>query len=115
MTERNIITVLDIGTTKVRTLIALANAETGPEIVGFGEAQTQGVRKGSVVNIDKTVRSIRESLDKAKFGFDGAVSTVTVGVSGTHILGFNTSGITAIRSSEVTGEDVLRVAETAKE
>jgi cell division protein FtsA len=114
MTDRNIITALDIGTTKIRTLIALANAETGPEIVGFGEAQTQGVRKGSVINIDKTVRSIRESLERARAGFDGVVSTVTVGVSGTHILGFNTSGVTAIRSNEITHDDVLRVVDTAK-
>ncbi len=105
---------LDVGTTKVCTTIGFQD-ENGIEIVGVGSHPSHGLKKGSVVNIDKTVNSIRSSLEEAKMmaGVDD-VKTATIGIAGNHIYCFNSSGVVAIKNPEITQKDVDRVLEAAK-
>ena len=117
MTQKNITVALDIGTTKVCTLIAQDNPdqEHNLEIIGVGSHPSYGLKKGSVINIDKTIRSIRCSLEEAKLmaGLD-EIKTATIGIAGNHIYCFNSTGVIPISGPEVTEADVSRVVEAAK-
>ena len=66
MNDKNIIVGLDVGTTKVCTILGLQHPNSELEIIGIGTHPSYGLKKGSVVNIDKTVRSIQSSLEEAK-------------------------------------------------
>ncbi len=114
MNERNIIVGLDVGTTKVCTIVGINQPETGLEIIGIGSHPSHGLKKGSVVNIDKTVKSIQCSLEDARLMAGVNIEKATIGIAGSHIYSFNSSGVVAIKNSEITNEDVERVVEAAK-
>lgn len=110
----NIIAAIDIGTTKVCTTIAHIDGDE-LEIIGVGSHPSYGLKKGSVVNIDKTVHSIRSSVEEAKLmsgieNFDIA----TIGIAGNHIYSFNSSGVIPVKGSEITQDEVNQVIEAAK-
>ncbi|MGB0454893.1 MAG: cell division protein FtsA [Bacteriovoracaceae bacterium] len=104
---------LDVGTTKVCTIVGCVN---GPEveIIGIGNHPSLGLKKGSVVNIDNTVRSIKASLEEARLMAGVDIESATIGIAGSHIYSFNSSGAIPIRGTEVDEEDVRRVLEAAK-
>jgi cell division protein FtsA len=112
--EKNIVG-LDIGSTKVCTLIALVR-ESGLEPAGIGVAESKGVKKGVVVNLEETVQSIKKSVSEAEAQAKIDVETVYVGLAGSHIKSFNSRGVTpiAMRGREIVNEDVRRVIETAR-
>jgi len=112
--EKNIVG-LDIGSAKVCTLIA-AVRDSGLVPVGFGVAESRGLKKGSVVNLEETVQSIKRSVSQAETMAKVDVESVFVGLAGSHIKSFNSRGVTPIasRSREIVGEDVRRVIETAR-
>ncbi len=114
MNEKNLVVALDVGTTKVCTTIGYQD-QNGFEIIGVGSHPSHGLKKGSVVNIDKTVRSIRCSIEDAKLmaGVEN-VHTATIGIAGNHIYCFNSSGVVAVKGKEITQADVDRVLEAAK-
>ena len=114
MSKKNIIVGLDIGTTKVCTLIASCDQNGETEIIGIGNHASSGLKKGTVINIDKTVNSIRSSLNEARLMAGVEVNSASVGIAGNHIYSFNSSGVVAIRGEEVDEEDVERVLEAAK-
>ena len=66
MNEKSIIVGLDIGTTKVCTIVGVKQTNAELEIIGIGTHPSYGLKKGSVVNIEKTVSSIQASLEEAK-------------------------------------------------
>lgn len=66
MNEKNIIVGLDVGTTKVCTIVGLRRPNQELEIIGIGTYPSYGLKKGSVVNIDKTVRSIQAFTEEAR-------------------------------------------------
>jgi cell division protein FtsA len=114
MNERNIIVGLDVGTTKVCTIVGVQNPDSELEIIGIGTHPSYGLKKGSVVNIDKTVRSIQCSLEEAKLMAGVNINSATIGIAGSHIYSFNSSGVVAIKGTEITSSDVDRVLEAAK-
>lgn len=114
MNERNVIVGLDIGTTKVCTIVGIQGPNSELEIIGIGTHPSYGLKKGSVVNIDKTVRSIQCSLEEAKLMAGVNIHRATIGLAGSHIYSFNSSGVVAIKGQEITEEDVNRVLEAAK-
>lgn len=114
MNEKNIIVGLDVGTTKVCTIVGLQHPNQELEIIGIGTHPSYGLKKGSVVNIDKTVRSIQSSLEEAKLMAGVNITHATIGIAGSHIYSFNSSGVVAIKGKEITNEDVERVLEAAK-
>lgn len=120
MSEKRLHVAIDIGTTKVCTIIGAelpSTNELSPalEILGVGSHPSFGLKKGSVINIEKTVRSILSSVEEAKLmsGVAGFKSA-TIGVAGNHIYSFNSSGVVAIKGKSITEEDVLRVIDAAK-
>src|SRR5215470_2300552 len=106
---------LDIGSTKVCTLIA-AVCESGLELIGVGITDSKGLKKGAVVNLEATVDSIKKSVGEAEAMARCEVETVYVGLAGPHVKSFNSRGVTSIptRTREINNEDVRRVIETAR-
>lgn len=120
----DIVVGLDIGTTKVCTVIAevgeTGNGNSGGpgnvDILGVGVAPSLGIRRGVVVDIDQTVRAINESVRQAQRMAGADVHSVIVGVTGEHIASLNSRGVIAITHAdrEVTQNDVDRVMENSK-
>jgi cell division protein FtsA len=105
---------LDIGTTKVRAVVARKNDEGSVDIIGMGNAASTGLRKGVVVNIDATVKAIRQAVEDAERMSGVQIKSVCTGISGGHIKSFNSRGVIAVKNNEVTKHDVERVIESAK-
>src|SRR5437867_7799417 len=106
---------LDVGSMKVSTLIAAAR-ESGLEPLGLGVAESKGIKKGAVVNLEAVADSIKRSVGEAEAMARCEIETVYVGLAGPHIKSFNSSGVTSIltRMREINGEDVRRAIETAR-
>ncbi|MDR0881231.1 MAG: cell division protein FtsA [Candidatus Adiutrix sp.] len=105
---------LDIGTTKICCVAGEANNEGGVDIVGIGTHPSQGLRKGAVVNIERTVESIKRAVEEAELMAGCEITEVYVGIAGGHIEGRNSQGVIAIKNREVTPSDVERVLDAAK-
>ncbi len=117
MNEKDYSLALDVGTTKVCAILGAQTSENidGYEIIGVGSHPSYGLKKGSVVNIDKTVRSIRCAIEEAKMMAGvSEIRSATLGIAGNHIYCFNSSGVVAVKGEEITREDVERVVEAAK-
>ncbi|OAB33901.1 cell division protein FtsA [Paenibacillus glacialis] len=115
MSNNDIIVSLDIGTSKVRAIIGEVNNGTF-NIIGVGSADSEGIRKGAIVDIDQTVQSIRSAVDHAERMVGIQISEVYVGISGNHI-GLQTShGVVAVSNEdrEIGEEDIERVLKAAE-
>ncbi len=112
--KENVIVALDVGTTKVCTIIAKVD-DSKIDILGVGTHPSYGLKKGCVINIDKTVQSISHSLEEAKLmsGLSN-IKKATIGIAGNHIYSFNSSGVVATKEKEVKEKDVERVLDAAK-
>ena len=109
---------LDIGTTKVCAIVASPD-ENHPgklNILGIGRSSSDGLTRGVVTNIDKTVRSIQTAVADAQAQSGVKISAVTVGIAGDHIQSFQSRGVVAISrpENEITQEDVDRLIEDTK-
>ncbi|AZG13344.1 MULTISPECIES: cell division protein FtsA [Burkholderiaceae] len=105
---------LDIGTSKVAAVVAELRPDGSYEVIGMGQSESKGLKKGVVVNIEATVQSIQRALEEAELMADCKIAEVFTGIAGSHIRSFNSSGMVAIKDKEVTQTDVARVIETAK-
>jgi len=112
--SKDLIVALDIGTSKVVAVVAEMLPEGRFEVLGLGQHESRGMRKGVVVNIESTVNSIQHALEEAELMADCKIREVYTGIAGSHIRSFNSSGMVAIKDKEVTATDVARVLETAK-
>jgi cell division protein FtsA len=112
--SKDLLVGLDIGTSKVVTIVAEMHSDGEYEVVGIGQHESRGLKKGVVVDIEKTVASIQAALEEAELMATYKIRTVVTGIAGSHIRSFNSIGMVAIKDKEVTEADVLRVTETAK-
>ena len=112
--SKDLIVGLDIGTSKVVAVVAEMRPDGHYEIVGLGQHESRGLKKGVVVNIETTVASIQQALEEAELMADCKIRNVYTGIAGSHIRSFNSIGMVAIKDKEVTDADVARVIETAK-
>lgn len=115
MNSQDFIASLDIGTSKVRVIIGEVNQHSF-NIVGVGIAKSDGIKKGSIVDIDATVQSIREAVAEAERMVGISITGVYVGLTGNHIQLLPTHGVVAVSSDdrEIRQEDVDRVIEASK-
>jgi cell division protein FtsA len=111
--NKRLIVGLDIGTSKIVTIVAELKQEGSLEVIGVGMHESSGMRKGMVVNIDDTVAAIQRSLEEAELMADCKISTVYTGIAGSHIKSSNAKGMVKIKDKEVTQMDIDRVVETA--
>jgi len=114
LTKEDIIVGLDVGTSKVATVIAVRN-ENDVDIVGIGVAPSSGLRKGMVVDLEETISSISESVEKAQRMAGVDVDSVYCSVGGAHIESQNSKGVIAVSRAdgEISEEDVERVIDAA--
>ena len=113
MARSDLIVGLDIGTTKICTVVGEATPD-GVDIVGIGTTPSTGLRKGVVVNIEQTVQSIQKALEEAELMAGCEIRSVYAGIAGSHIKGFNSHGVIAVKGGEVTDKDVERAMDAAK-
>jgi cell division protein FtsA len=111
---RNVLSGVDVGTSKVCALIAESASEGAIALLGYGVAPCNGLRKGVVVNIEATVEAIRAATDEAVRAAGVKIGAAVVGVAGAHIRGLNSHGIVAVRGGEVGTRDVERVIDAAR-
>ena len=105
---------IDIGTTKICVLVAQVDSSGGIDIVGMGHHPSRGLKKGVVVNIKQTVASIKAAIKQAEEMSGIEVEQAVVGISGGHISSLNSTGVVAIKHTDVTQDDVDRVIEAAR-
>jgi cell division protein FtsA len=112
--NKDLIVGVDIGTSKVVVAVAEVMSDGRFQLIGLGQADSEGLRKGVVVNIEATVQSIRKAVEEAELMAACRITDVYTGIAGSHIRSFNSSGMVAIKNREVSAEDVARVIETAR-
>ncbi|MBD3165861.1 cell division protein FtsA [bacterium] len=121
MPAEEIIVGVDIGSTKVTTVIAEVSEDGEAAVLGVGHRPSPGMKRGTVVNIEKTVDAVRESVAEAEEQASVKVHSVYVGIAGDHIRSINSKGVIAVprtntqdRTGVITRADVDRVIEAAK-
>jgi cell division protein FtsA len=111
--KHSIIVGLDIGTSKICSAVG-EMTEHGVEIIGIGSHGSSGMRKGVVINIDNTVASIKKAVEEAALMAGCEINTVFTGIAGSHIKAFNSHGVVAVKTREVSQRDLDRVLDAAK-
>lgn len=111
--NKNLIIGLDIGTSKIVTIVAEAKSDGAMEIIGVGMYESSGMKKGMVVNIDATVAAIQRALGDAELMADCKIREVYTGIAGSHIKSSNANGMVKIKDREVAQADIDRAVETA--
>ncbi len=116
MARDDLIVGLDIGTSKVCAVIAQIGHDGALEIIGVGTTPSRGLRRGVVINIDATVRSLLNAVEAAEMMSGREVTGAFAGIAGGHIEGINSRGVVAVtgRDREITRDDVDRVIDAAK-
>ncbi len=113
--KERIVVGLDVGTTKICAVVAAVGDESPRcEIIGVGTTPSRGLRKGVVINIDATVDSIKKAIEEAELMSGVPIQGVYAGIAGGHIKGFNSHGVVAVKTREVTRKDVERVIDAAQ-
>ncbi|MBM7701779.1 cell division protein FtsA [Metabacillus iocasae] len=115
MNSNEVFVSLDIGTSSVKVIIGEMGNDS-LNIIGVGNVKSKGLKKGSIVDIDETVQSIRKAVEQAERMVGISIKRVVVGVSGNHVQLQNCHGVVAVSSEnrEITNEDVQRVIDAAQ-
>ena len=115
-TRKDIVTALDIGTSKICAMVGQLNKDDGIEIIGMGIVPTRGLKKGLIVNIDIVINDIKKALREAEKTSELEIKSVFMGIGGGHIKTVNSKGSVPVRreDGEIITEDTRNVIETAK-
>jgi cell division protein FtsA len=107
---------LDVGTSKVAAIVGEMMASGEVEITGLGTAESEGIRRGAVVNLEAAVESIRKAVEEAELTAGIEIDNAYLALSGTHIKGFNSRGVVAVagRNREITRDDIRRAIDAAR-
>jgi len=119
LSNEELVVGLDIGTTKVCAVIGEIGENGLLEITGVGTSPSTGLRKGVVVNIEATLRSVSQAIEAAEMMSGREVHEVWTGIGGSHIDGINSRGVVAVtgrgrETREIGGDDIKRVLEAAQ-
>jgi cell division protein FtsA len=105
---------IDVGTTKICVLVAQKLCDDQITILGIGKAPSEGLKKGIVVNIGQTVRSIKAAVKEAELMSGTTITSAYVGISGSHIHSINSQGVVPIKRGVVRVQDVGNVIAAAQ-
>ncbi len=116
MASNGILAGLDLGTTRTTAIVAEPTEDGSLRVLGWGAADTRGLKKGVVINLERTIRSIEEAVAAAEKAAEVEIDSVTVGIAGDHVKSINSRGVIAVRNpdNEITRADVERVIEAAR-
>ena len=107
---------IDVGTTKIAVAIARINEDCKPTIIGVGTSPCEGLRRGVVVNLEKTVEAITNAVNDAELMAGVEIGDAYVGIAGDHIKSLNSHGVIAVSRVDktITERDIDRVIDAAK-
>ncbi len=107
---------LDVGTSKVAAIVAEPSEAEELNIVGMGVAESHGIRRGLVVNLEAAVESIKKAIVEAELTAGIEIDNAYLALSGPHVKGFNSRGVVAVagKNHEIGPEDLSRAIEAAK-
>src|SRR6187431_2776611 len=107
---------LDVGTSKITAIVGEITDEGSLDIIGIGLADSRGIRRGVVVNLEAAVDAIKKAIDEAELTAGVEIDSVHLGLSGAHVKAFNSRGVVAVagKNREITREDVRRAIDAAK-
>jgi cell division protein FtsA len=111
---RKIITAVDLGSSKITTVISSVEDNQTPSVIGVCSYPSKGVKKGVVVNIDDATNAISESVLAAERMAGVTVSDVYVSINGEQVTSLNNKGVVAVAGSEITIDDTYRAIENAR-
>ncbi|MDD3662023.1 MAG: cell division protein FtsA [Candidatus Dojkabacteria bacterium] len=112
---KRIITALDVGSSKVCTIIAaVPEGKEPPQVIGVYTHPSAGIKKGVIVNIDEATNAIAESLAAAERMAGITVSSVYATIGGKHITSLNSRGVVAVSKDEISEDDTFRAIENAR-
>ncbi len=116
MARDRILSAIDIGSSKIVTLVATLTEEGGARIIGVSVTPSRGLRKSQVVNIEEATEAISASLEAAERMSGASVASAFVSIGGSHIASLNSHGVVAVAEpeKEITAFDVRRVIDAAK-
>ena len=116
MAKDKVVVGIDVGSSKVTTIIATIADDLTPNVIGIASVPSRGLRKGQVVDIEEAVVAITQAVESAERMAGYSVGSAFVSVDGTHIASQNSKGVVAVSdpNSEITSEDVTRVVEAAR-
>jgi cell division protein FtsA len=112
--DQQLLVSLDIGTSKIVTLVGEVNDNQQIHIIGMGSAPSYGMKRGVVVDIEQTVESIQKSVSEAENTAGCKINSAFTGIAGSHIDSMNSHGVVAVKTHEITQADVDRVIDAAK-
>jgi len=104
---------IDIGSTKICAIIAQVGDDNSIAITGAGTTKAQGLKKGSITNIELAARSIQTAVEDAKRVSGSNVSSAIVSISGAYTKSLNSNGIVNIQSKEISFKEIERVMHTS--
>lgn len=112
---KRIITALDVGSSKITTIIAsLPEGKEPPQVIGVYTHPSSGIKKGVIVNIDEATNAIAESLAAAERMAGITVSSAYASIGGKHITSINSRGVVAVSHEEISEDDTFRAIENAR-
>lgn len=116
MAKKRVVVGIDIGTSKIATIITTVSEEEVPSVVGVSKTKSHGIRKGQIVDIEEATEAVVESLEAAERMAGYQITDAFVSVGGTHVASQNSHGVVAVSEpeKEIVQSDVFRVIEAAK-
>ena len=105
---------IDIGTTKICTLVARVEGEDNLRILGVGIEPSQGIRKGSIIDLGAAAQSITRSIEKAQRSSGLEITSALVSLAGSHVSSVNSRGVVGIAGRIIDQEDVVRALDAAQ-
>jgi cell division protein FtsA len=114
MADEPIVVGIDIGTTKVCTLVARVEGEQAMRILGVGIEPSQGIRKGTIVDLQAASMAIARSIEKAERSSGMEVTSALVSLAGSHVSSVNSHGVVGISGRVIDPEDVARALDAAQ-
>ncbi len=112
--HEKIVTAIDVGTTKICVLIAQQLDGESIEILGIGKSPSDGLKKGVVVDIAKTIHSVKAAIQEAELMAGLQIESAAVGIAGGHIESVNSHGVVPVKNGEITHGDVANVLAAAQ-
>jgi cell division protein FtsA len=112
--HEKIVSAIDVGTTKICVLIAQQLDGESIDILGIGKAPSDGLRKGVVVDIGKTIHSIKAAIQEAELMAGIQIESAGVGIAGGHIESVNSHGVVPVKQGEIRATDVANVLAAAQ-
>ena len=116
MSDSKIIVGLEIGTSKVCVAVGEVSENQVVNIIGLGQAKSRGVRKGEIIDVALAEEDVRNAIVEAEQVADVEIRSVFLGVTGSHIRGFNNTGVHPVVSAdrEIATTDIQDVIKNAK-